>query len=139
MDIYGHIYIYSYIYVFWRESISLSLPVMTVALYLPMAELSAPTPPIVDMFFRNWSYESVPMDRGIILCFRRKVGFDLFLQVRSSLFEKTQISILIIYLQRSIIVIFGKKGSYLFEKGSYFLRRAFIFLRFPLWTHCVVQ
>ena len=35
-------------YVFWRESISLSLPVMTVARYLPMLELSAPTPPIVD-------------------------------------------------------------------------------------------
>ena len=38
------------------------------------------------LFFRNRSYGHVPMDRGIILCFRRKVGFDLFFTSQIQLF-----------------------------------------------------
>ena len=47
-----YIYIYIYIYVFLPGlSYFSSSPGVTVALYLPMLELSAPTPPIVDYFF----------------------------------------------------------------------------------------
>ena len=35
-----------------------------------------------------WSYGNVPMDRGIILCFRRKSGFDLRFSSQSPVFRQ---------------------------------------------------
>ena len=97
--------------------ISLSLPVMTVARYLLMLELSALTPSIVDYFFGIGLMEMFLWTVGSFYVFGEKLDFTCFLQVRSSLFEKTQISILIIYLQRSIIVVFREKALTCWRKA----------------------
>ena len=87
MDIYGYIrlyvdiycYIYIYIYVFLAEgSFYLSLPGVTVALYLPMLELSALTPPIVDYFFGTGLMKMFLWTVGSFYVFGKTVGFDLF-------------------------------------------------------------
>jgi len=65
--VYIYIYIYMSLYVFlegFRKLFSSGSTI--VGLHLPMLELSALTPPIVDFLFRNRSYGNVPMDRGII-------------------------------------------------------------------------
>jgi len=64
------------------------------------------------------------MDRGIILCFQRTVGFDLFVTTQISLLLETHISICVAYLQRSIMRKVGKAFiclRFLFGKGSYSL------------------
>jgi len=54
IDIYYYIYIYIYIYMsFWKVSWFFFISSIDVALYLPTLELSAPTPPIVDMFLQT--------------------------------------------------------------------------------------
>jgi len=137
MAIYGHIWVYTaicghiillYIYIHnmymclsGRLSSFSSSPAVTVALYLPM--FSALTPHCC-ILFRNRPYENVPMDRGIILCFQRTVGFDLVLPTRVHFFEKTLISPFVVYLQRSIMHKLGKAFMFLrfpFGKGSYFV------------------
>ena len=59
-------------------------------------------------------------------------------QSESGLFEKTHMSMSIVYLQRSIIVSFGsglflKKARMFIEKCLYFPEEAFLLVRYPLW------
>ena len=135
MTISGHMWlyiaIYIYIYVLWREMISLSLPVMTVARYLLMLELSALTPSIVDIFFGTGLMKVFLWTVGSFYVFGEKLDLTCFLPVRSSFFEKTQISILIIYLQRSIIVIFGKRLLFVGER-LLFLEKGVYFFEIPI-------
>ena len=68
---------------------------------------------------------------GSFYVFGEKWDLTWFLPVRSSFFEKTQISILIVYLQRSIIVSFGKRLLF-FEKGVYFPEEGVYFFKIPI-------
>ena len=97
---------------------------MNVALYLPMLELSALTPPIVDYFFGTGLMEMFLWTVGSFYVFGEKWDSTCFLPLRFHFFEKTQISMLIVYLQRSIMPKLGKAFIFLrfpFGKGSYFL------------------
>ena len=138
--IYGHIWVYTaicrhilqyiYIYIYIYMCVFLEGPFV---FFISSVDCSTLPPDIRAFgsdtphcwhFFRNWSYENVPMDRGIISCFRRKVGFDLFFTTQNPLFEEIQISVFIVYLQRSIMHKVGKAFIFLrfpFGKGSYFL------------------
>ena len=77
--IYIYTYIYIYIYMsFWQFCYFFSSERHECSTLPPDVGALGSDTLHCWLFFRNWSYESVPMDRGIILCFRRKVGFDLF-------------------------------------------------------------
>jgi len=110
--IYIAIYIYIYIYIYlcksWRALISLSLPVMTVARYLPMLELSAPTPSVVDYFSGIGLMEMFLWTMGSFYVFGEKWDLTSFLPVRFHFFKNTQISNFMVYLQSSIIPKLGK-------------------------------
>jgi len=128
-DAHTHIYIYAYIGIYihiyiylqiWQSVLFFSSGRHECSTLPPNVGAFGSDTPHCWLFVRNWSYEIVPMDRGIIVCFRPKVGFDfVFTSQIQLLFEKTHISMLIVYLQRSFIMSFGK--------GSHFLRKAPIF------------
>ena len=106
--VYIYIYIYIYIYVLWRVAIFLSLPGVTVALYLTMLELSALTPPIVDYLLGTGLMEMLLWTVGSFYVFGNTWDSTLFLQLRFHFFEKTQISTFNVYLHRSIMHKLGK-------------------------------
>jgi len=94
-----HIYIYIYIYIYlhiWQAVFFSHLAGMIVALYLPMFELSALTPPIVDYFFETGLMKMFLWTVGSFHVFGAQLDLTLFLQVRSSLFENTHIFMLIV-------------------------------------------
>jgi len=97
-----------------------------------MLVFSAPTPPFLDYLFGTGLMETFLWTVGSFYVFGEKWDLTCFLPVRFRFFEKTQISMFIVYLQRSIIMSLGK-GSYFFEKGVYFPEKGVYFLRFPLW------
>ena len=68
---------------------------------------------------------------GSFYVFGEKWDLTWFLPVRSRFFEKTQISMFIVYLQRSISMGLGK-GSYFFEKGVYFPEKGVYFFEIPI-------
>ena len=72
------------------------------------------------LLFLNRSYEHVPMDRGIILCFLCTIGFDLFLQVGSSFVLRKHWS-------PCWLSICKDPSSWVLGKDSYILRKALIF------------
>ena len=74
----------------------MSLPGMIVALYLPMLELSALPPPIVDYFFGTGLMKMFLWTVGSFYVFGEKWDSTFVIQVRSRFFEQTQISILIV-------------------------------------------
>ena len=89
IDIYGHIYIYIYICLSGSSVILSHLKGMNVALYLPMLELSAPTPPIVDYFFGTGLMKVFLWTVGSFYVFGEQLDLTCFLPVRFHFFEKT--------------------------------------------------
>ena len=66
--------------------ISLSLPVMTVARYLLMLELSAPTPPIVDNFFGTGLMKVFLWTVGSFYVFGEQLDLTCFFTSQNQLF-----------------------------------------------------
>ena len=122
--LYIHIYIYICVCLSGRLLMFSSSPALTVALYLPTLELSAPTPPIVDIFFGTGLMKMFLWTVGSFHVFGEKWDSTCFLQLRVHFLKKVQISVFIVYLQRSIMHKVGKAFIFLrfpFRKGSYFL------------------
>jgi len=118
------IYIYIYICLSGRLSSFLTSGSVIVALYLPMLELSAPTPPIVDYLFGTSLMKMFLWTVGSFYVFGEQWDLTCFLPLRFHMCKKTQISTFIVYLQRSIIPKLGKALISLrfpFGKGSYFV------------------
>ena len=92
MDIYGYIrqyvdkYCYTiYIYIYMASGgclFYLSLPGVTVALYLPMLELSALTPPIVDYFSGTGLMKTFLWTVGSFYVFGEQLDSTCCLQLR---------------------------------------------------------
>ena len=81
---FGPLYVYIYLYIRkLRERNLISIRLFAIRPWRAVSSLN----------FGIRSYGNVPMDRGIILCFRRKVGLTWYLPVRAHRFKKTPISI----------------------------------------------
>jgi len=76
---------------------------MIVALHLPMLEFSATTPPGVDYFVGTGLMGMFLWTVGSFDVFGEQWDLTLFFPVRSRCFKSTHISMLIVYLQRSMI------------------------------------
>ena len=77
------------------------------------------------------------MDRGIISCFRRKVGFDLFFTAQNPLFEESA-DFRFHFLFAKIHHAHSGKGFYFFEIPIW---EGFHFLEIPIlriWVHLSV-
>ena len=109
---------------FWKVVLFFTSGSVIVALYLPTLELLAPTPPIADYFLKTGLMKMFPWTVGSFYVFGEKFDSTCFLPLRINFFKKTQISIFIVYLQRSIIPKLGKAFIFVrfpFGKGSIFL------------------
>ena len=138
MDIYGYIRlyvdIYGYIFMsFWKVVLFLTSGSVIVALYLPMSELSAPTPPIVDYFLKLvlWKCSYGPCDHFM---FSAKSGIRLVFTTQNPLFEENT-DFRFHCLFAKIHHAQGGKGFYFwgfpFGKGSYFLEIPIL----RIWVH----
>ena len=138
MGIYIHIYIYIYTYrsgsaypfLIWQRDCSTSPP--NVGAFCS-------NNPHCWLCFGDRSYEHVPHDRGIILCFRWHVAFDLsFTNQVKVVWENTYFNLYCLFAKIHHRELW--KRLRFFEKGSHCLPKAFICLergayclRFPLW------
>ena len=90
ITIHTNIYIYIYIYIYMRRSARLlsflASGSVIVALCLPMLELPAPTPPIVDYLFGTGLMKMFQWTVGSFYVFGKTLDSTCFLQLRLHFF-----------------------------------------------------